>query len=168
MLLPERFTKRRQVLPVHAVQHYVQHLLHCPSRSWPGDVAVAELRAARRGATMKSGGTPLLVPALLSLPGLFLFTCSSCQILFMLPLQPLTQLLVALLLLLSLPFAFPSFRSRGRRRQSLSVGVLFIEIFFPDTISPVPKVFIVVIDRKIIVRCDTNTLLRGYFRVKRS
>lgn len=168
MLLPERFTKRRQVLPVQTVQHYIQHLLHCASRSWPGDVAVAQLRAASRGATMKSGGTPLLVPALLCLPGLFLFTCSSCQILFMLPLQPLTQLLVALLFLLSLPFAFPSFRPRRRRRQSLSVGMLFIEILFSDTISPVPKVFIVVINRKIIVRCDTNTLIRGHFRVKKS
>lgn len=104
LLLPEHFTKHCHVLPVHAVQHHIQHLLHCTSRSWPGDVTVAQLFSTRRRASIKSGCTPFIVPALPPLPSLFLFTCCSCQILFMLPLQPLVQLLVAFLFLLSLLF----------------------------------------------------------------
>lgn len=106
---------------------------------------------------MKSSRTPLLVPALPPLPSLFLFTRRPCQILFMLPLQPLVQLLVALLLLLSLLSALPSFPPRRRRRQSLSFSVLFIEILLSNAIGPVPKVFLVVINGKKIIRCETNT-----------
>lgn len=157
LLLPEHFTKHRHVLSVHTVQHHVHHLLHCASRSWPGDVTVAQLRARSRRASIKSGRTSLLVPALLTLPGLFLFTCCSCQILFMFPLQPLVQFFVALLFLLPLLFTLSPFPSRRRRCQSLGFGVLFIEILSSNAISPVSEVFIIVINRKKIIRCETNT-----------
>lgn len=153
LLLPEHFTEGLHVLSVHAVQHHIQHFLHRAPGSWPRDVIVAQLCAASGSATVESGRAPLLVPALLRLPGFFFFTCRSCQILFVLPLQPLMQLLVALLLLLPLLSAFPSLVSRSRRCQSLSFGVLFIKIFFSDPISPVPEVFLLIIKRKIIIRC---------------
>ena len=157
LLLPENFTKHRHVLSVHAVQHHIDHLLHRSSWSWPGDVVVAQLCAASRWAGVKSSSAAFLVPALLTQPSLFFFTRRSCQILFVLPLQPLMELSVALLFLLPLLFALPSFPPRGRRSQSLSFGVLFIEILSSDAISPVPEVCIIVINSKIIVGCETNT-----------
>lgn len=157
LLLPENFTKHRHVLSVRTVQHHIHHLLHRSSWSWPGDVVVAQLCAASWWASVKSSSAPFLVPALLTQPSLFLFTCRSCQILFVLPLQPLMELFVALLFLLPLLFALPSFPPRRRRSQSLSFGMLFIEVLFSDAISPVPEVYIVVINSKVIVRCGTNT-----------
>ncbi|TNN43745.1 hypothetical protein EYF80_046054 [Liparis tanakae] len=38
-----------------------------------------------------------------------------------------------------------------RRCQSLSFGMLFIKIFFPDAVRPVPEVFLVIVYRKKII-----------------
>lgn len=155
LLLQERFTKHRQVFPVHAVQHHVHHLLHRAVWSGPGDVTVPQLRGTGRTSTTKSRRTPLLVPALLRPPQLFIFPRRSCQILFMLPLQLLKQVFVALLFLLSLLPA-TRFRSRERRRQPLSVCVLLVKILPSDAVGPVAIVFLFVVDRKKIVCCETT------------
>lgn len=146
LLLQEHFPKHRHVLPVHAVQHHIQHLLYSASWSRPGDVAVAQLRAARRRAAVKSSCAPFVVAALLTLLSLFLFTCRPRQILFMLLLQLRKMLLVALTFLVRLLFPFLPPRRR-RRRQPLSFSVLFIEIFSSDAVSPVPEVLLVIVDR---------------------
>lgn len=156
MLLPERSPKHRQILPVHAVQHDLQHLLHRAPWSRPGDVAVAQLFLTGRGAALKSGRAALLIPALPGPSGLFLLLHRSRQILLVLPLQPLKQLLVALLFPLSLLPNVPPFQL-ARRREPLNFCVLFRKVLSPDTIGPVPKVFLVVVDRKIIVGCERKT-----------
>lgn len=75
----------------------------------------------------------------------------------MFPLQPCIELLLILLFLLSFLFSLLPFPPRGLSRQSLSFSMLFGKILFPNTIGPVAKVFLIVIDSKKIISCEINT-----------
>lgn len=157
LLLSKRFAKRRYVLSVHTMQHDLDHLLDRTSRSRPGDVTEAQLRAACRGATLKGRRAPLIVLPLLATLSLLLFASCTSQIFFVLLLQPFVQLLAALLFFLHLSFTLASFPPRRWGRESLGLGVFFIIVFLPDAISPVPKVFLVIINGKKVISCETNT-----------
>lgn len=151
LLLPEHFTESREVFSVHAVQHNIQHLLDAAPWCWPGDVTVAQPGAACWGACMEGRSTALLIPALLRLPGLLLFPCSTFQILFVLLLQPL-----GVFYFVSLLFAFLFCPSRRMCCSSLSFCVLFMIVFSSDTICPIPKVFLIFIIIKKITCCEKS------------
>lgn len=168
LLLSKRFTKCRYVLSVHTVQHDLDHLLDRTSRSRPGDVTEAQLRAACRGTTLKGRRAPLIVLPLLATPSLLLFASCTSQIFLVLLLQPFVQFLAASLFFLHLSFTLASFPPRRWGRESLGLGVFFIIVFLPDAISPVPKVFLIIINRKKVISCETNTAALSSSRERES